>query len=128
MVGSWISFDSTYEYDLWLYLRTFGKMLGVTHALRNTTKLPFPEPVEYVAGNGATYTLRAYRPDFLVIGSDGTTTWVEVKGWQNEKHLATRKAIERFYPELPIRLVTKEDLLKIQREHRDEIEGWVAIK
>ena len=126
--GSWITFDSTYEYDYWLLIRHRAAELGIAHIVRNTTKLPFTEPVEYTAGNGQTYLLNAYRPDFLLLYLDGRTEWVEIKGWQNAKHEATRAALLEHYPHLHVELVTKGDLMAAQREWANDIEGWVTVK
>jgi hypothetical protein len=117
-----------YEYNYWLYIRHLiaNNVGGVVEIVRNTTKLAFPEPVEYEA-NGRTYTLSAYRPDFLILKLDGGTEWVEIKGWQNGKHQATRAALARFFPYLNVALVTRETMLEIQRDLGAEIDGWVKF-
>ena len=117
-----------YEYDFWLWQRHVQESEGIAHILRNTTKLPFPEPVTYETPNGVAYRLSAYRPDFLVIYRNGHTEWVEIKGWQNAKHDAIREAVATHYPSLGVRLITRVDLLAAQAEFGDQIEGWVKIK
>lgn len=125
--GNAMSFDSMWEYDYWLYLRHRSDELGIAHALRNTTKLPFSPPVTYEI-NGTVRTLNAYRPDFCVIYRDGRTEWVEIKGWENSKHLAISAAVARQYASLPLTLVTRSELLAIQAEFSSDIEGWLWIK
>lgn len=125
--GNTMSFDSMWEYDYWLYLRHRADELGIAHALRNTTKLPFSPPMAYEI-NGTERMINAYRPDFCVVYDDGRTEWVEIKGWENAKHLAIREAVAAQYACLPITLVTRAELQAIQTEFGSEIEGWLRIK
>lgn len=122
-----ITFDSTYEYNYWLYLQHFKRKLGIAEVFRNTTKLPYLTPMQYEV-RGKKYVRGAYRPDFLVLFDNGTYKFVETKGWENERHKATVEAVKRNFPHLNINLVGRQKMLELQNEYSSEIDGWIKIK
>lgn len=122
--GAFISFDSAYEYDFWLLTRYLRPDATI---IRNTTKITFPEPVHYEV-KGKRYTVNAYKPDFMIFDQHGFVEWVEVKGWENARHQAIQEAMRKHHPNIEITLITKEQMIPWQKEHSNDIPGWVKIK
>jgi formylmethanofuran dehydrogenase subunit A len=54
-------------------------------------------------------------PDFLVTKTDGTTYWVEVKGYMDAKSLTKIKRFKKYYP-LETLVVVDADWFKTNRE------------
>lgn len=56
------------------------------------------EPRTFVF-HGVTRGVLTYTPDFLVVESDGSSCWHEVKGWMDAKSKAKLKRFAKFYPD-----------------------------
>lgn len=50
---------------------------------------------------------RFYTPDFKVFLKNGNIEYHEVKGWMDEKSITRGKRMEKYYPEIKIKLVDK---------------------
>jgi hypothetical protein len=48
---------------------------------------------------------RSYLPDFKIINLDGTHSWVEVKGWMDDRSKTKLKRFKKYYPEEKIEVV-----------------------
>lgn len=48
---------------------------------------------------------RFYTPDFRVDETDGSYTYVEIKGWFDPKSLTALKRMAKYYPNVPIKVV-----------------------
>lgn len=56
---------------------------------------------------------RSYLPDFKVHRIDGTHYWIEAKGYMDSKSKTKIKRFNKYYPNEELRIIKREDLLKI---------------
>jgi len=47
-----------------------------------------------------------YKPDFCVIFPNGNEEWIEVKGFMDAKSMTKLKRMNKYYPEIKIRVVS----------------------
>lgn len=59
--------------------------------------------------------VRSYKPDFLVTKIDGTTYWVEVKGFMDAKSKTKIKRFNKYYP-LETLIVVEADWFRKNKE------------
>lgn len=52
--------------------------------------------------------VRSYKPDFKLYHSDGSTSWVEVKGYMDQKSRTKIKRFKKYYPAETLEVVGKE--------------------
>lgn len=57
---------------------------------------------------------RFYRPDFLVTLPDGRTELHEVKGYMDSVSRTKLKRMQRYYPEIMVKLITSEEYKAIR--------------
>ena len=62
---------------------------------------------------------RTYTPDFKIYNNDGSLEYWEVKGYMDQKSRTRLKRMEKYYPEISIRV--------IEREHYNEIKNWSRL-
>ena len=60
--------------------------------------------------------VRSYKPDFKVFNSNGTVEYHEVKGWMNPKSKTKLKRMAKYYPNIKMILVDRDDYLDIKRK------------
>ena len=61
---------------------------------------------------------RSYKPDFKVKNNDGTTEYHEIKGWLDPKSITKLTRMNKYYPQVKIRLVRGNELRKICQQTR----------
>jgi len=49
--------------------------------------------------------VRSYKPDFLITRNDGTTYYVEVKGWMDNKSKTKLKRMAKYYPNVVVEVI-----------------------
>jgi len=57
---------------------------------------------------------RSYLPDFRITEIDGSQYFVEVKGYMDKKSLTKLKRMNKYYPEVKILMVKKEQIEEIR--------------
>lgn len=57
---------------------------------------------------------RSYLPDFRISESDGTHTWVEIKGYMDAKSKTKLKRFKKYFPEEKLYLVQEEQIKEIR--------------
>lgn len=118
--------DSNFEYNYALYLDFLYDSQQIAGWVRNTTLFYFSEPIDNMRRNNNIQ--KAYRPDFIVFGLDGTYEIHEVKGWMNQKAINIDKQFRKDYPNLIYKLINKNDILALQSEYKDKVWGWEVIR
>ena len=66
----------------------------------------------------------SYLPDFLVIQSDNTAYWIEVKGYWTSKGRTAVNRFKKYYPKENLRIIEKKDYKDIERLFSDKIPKW----
>lgn len=115
--------DSNYEYDYALYLDYLYQKGTIAGWVRNQTKFGFSEEIE-VRGKKQ----KSYIPDFVIFLPDGTYEIHEVKGWMNERSEIILNQFRKDYSSLTFQVITKEDMLSLQRNFGEKLWGWVTIR
>lgn len=67
-----------------------------------------------------------YKPDFLVLYEDGTHTWIEIKGWMDQKSKTKLKRFAKYYPEeeAVLTVITAHDMRYIRNQFSLIIPNW----
>lgn len=115
--------DSNYEYNYALYLDHLYQKGTIAGWVRNQTKFGFSKEVE-ARGKKQQSCI----PDFIIFLPDGTYEIHEVKGWMNERSEAILDQFRKDYSGLTIKIITKDDILSLQRNFGDKLWGWVKIR
>ncbi len=68
--------------------------------------------------------MRSYKPDFKAKFEHGTI-WYEVKGWMDPKSATKIKRMEKYYPNVDLRVIDKE-WFRDFRDNGSLIPGWEA--
>lgn len=115
--------DSNYEYNYALYLDYLYESGQIAGWIKNTTKFGFSSEIE-VRGR----TQKSYRPDFFVFMKNGTYEIHEVKGWMNERSEKVLSQFKKDYGGLCLKIITKDEMLSLQRNYKNKLWGWVEIR
>jgi len=68
---------------------------------------------------------QSYTPDFKVWDHDGGDYYyAEIKGWMDEKSRLKLQRMERFYPDVPIKVIGQREYKILQSEFSSQIEKW----
>ena len=67
---------------------------------------------------------RSYIPDFKVVYPDGTWEYVEIKGWMDARSKTRLRRMERYYPEIPLRVVGAAEYRALARDAGRLVAGW----
>lgn len=59
---------------------------------------------------------RSYLPDFKITENDGTTWFVEVKGYEDPKTKTKMKRMKKYYPDVKLQMVRKEQIMEIRKK------------
>lgn len=62
-----------------------------------------------------------YTPDFYLPDSD---TWIEIKNFLSDYSRDRDKNFRKWYPELELMLILKDDYLELQKEFAPQLEKW----
>lgn len=68
--------------------------------------------------------VRSYLPDFQVIDNDGTTHWVEVKGYYDARSLTKIKRFRKYYPKETLLVVDGAWFKRNGPKLRSLLKGW----
>lgn len=66
----------------------------------------------------------SYTPDFLVVLSDGTSAWHEVKGWLTQQGATALKRFAKFYPDETLVMIDAPVYQSIAEQARSLIPTW----
>lgn len=67
---------------------------------------------------------RHYTPDFKVFGGKGEFFYVEVKGWMDQKSRTKLKRMEKYHPDVDVRIVSAKEYREIARRFKPMINEW----
>ena len=67
---------------------------------------------------------RSYLPDFLVIESDGSEIYHEVKGWMDDRSKTKLKRMSIYHPEVKLKLIEKKQYMEIAKDYANLIVDW----
>jgi hypothetical protein len=68
---------------------------------------------------------RSYTPDFKIWElHDSVPYYVEIKGWMDAKSKTKLKRIAKYYPDVRIVLVGKDEYKKIEKSFSGIVENW----
>lgn len=65
-----------------------------------------------------------YTPDFRVLYSDGRIEYVEIKGWNDPKSQSRHKKMAKYYPKVPLVILTQTQYRAIERQVAALIPEW----
>lgn len=68
--------------------------------------------------------VRSYKPDFLVIETNGTSAWHEVKGWMDVRSKTTLKRMAKYHPSEKIILIDRKQYLAIESTMSRILPDW----
>lgn len=68
--------------------------------------------------------VRSYKPDFLVIETNGNSAWHEVKGWMDDRSKTTLKRMAKYHPSEKIILIDRKQYLAIEATMSRILPDW----
>jgi hypothetical protein len=75
------------------------------------------------AKGGVVRGVRSYKPDFRIVNIDGSICYHEVKGFLDKQSKTKLKRMEKYYPDVKIRVVTSKNMREIAKWSK-LIKGW----
>lgn len=67
---------------------------------------------------------RTYLPDFRIVDVAGNITFHEVKGWMDSRSRTKIARMAKYYPEVALVVVDKDDYGKMNKYYRYTVPGW----
>lgn len=83
----------------------------------------FYEPKRFVFEK-INFGTRTYLPDFLIKNKDGKDYYVEVKGYMDKESATKLKRMKKYFPEIEIRLIQKQDYMEIKKSVAPLLKDW----
>lgn len=113
--GKRIYFRSRWEYRYCLYLEYLKKQGQIVDW--------FYEPKVFWF-EGIRRGTNNYKPDFLVVHTNASEEYVEVKGYMDAKSKTKIKRMAKYHPTVRLRVVTKEFFTKNGKMLRAVLRDW----
>lgn len=66
----------------------------------------------------------SYKPDFLIVNTDGTHSWCEVKGYYDQKSITKISRFKKYFPNENLFLIDKKWFSANSKKLSGLIEGW----
>lgn len=66
----------------------------------------------------------SYLPDFKIYNNDGTSYFVEVKGWMDKRSVLAIEKMKEFFPLVQVVVVCKDEYIELSKRYSNEIEAW----
>lgn len=101
-----IHFPSKLERDVYIYYKRIAKSEEIEKIER---QVPFVI-LDGFKKNGKTYRPVVYKADFVLHYKDGRKEVIDAKGKRTELFNLKKKLFEKRYPDLTIKIVTREDV------------------
>ena len=67
---------------------------------------------------------RSYLPDFKLTSTDGTSVYVEVKGWRDPKSALKLRRMKRYHPHITVVVIGKAEYGRLARQIAGIVPGW----
>ena len=68
--------------------------------------------------------MRSYKPDFLVIESNGNETFYEIKGWMDPKSKTKIKRMAKYHESVKLIVIDAKAYKRLSIQVRGLIPGW----
>lgn len=68
--------------------------------------------------------VRSYKPDFLVVETNGSSAWHEVKGWMDDRSRTTLQRMAKYHPSEKIILIDRKQYLAIEATMSRILPDW----
>lgn len=66
----------------------------------------------------------SYTPDFRIDHNDGTTEWVEIKGWMTPASRSKLRKMKKYHPEIKIKLIEATEYRQLKKSVQALIPNW----
>jgi len=66
----------------------------------------------------------SYKPDFCIHKLDGSTEWVEIKGYYDAKSITKIKRFKKYFPDETLRVIDKEFFKEYSSKLKALIKDW----
>jgi len=119
IAGKDIFFRSSWEFNYALYLQLLVEKKEI---------LEWHHEPETFWFDGVTRGTRSYLPDFKVINLDGTSFFVEVKGWMDQRSKTKLNRMAKYYPEHTIVIVDGKIMRQIKNKFAKILPQWEFAK
>lgn len=72
--------------------------------------------------------VRSYTPDFKILDADGSSYYVEVKGWMDARSKTKLKRMKKYHPKIEVRVVDGKAYKEIQKKFGALIPEWESYR